>query len=709
MNKRFLLISLGVLSIATAMQARSRSAEEAKQVAAEFYQSQNGLRSASDVEFTLVYSGSENELRASTGEAPFYVFNIGSADGFVMVSGDDRVAPVIGYSLTSAFNPDNMPSNLRGWLEGYEKQIEYARTLPDKPYVKPETRAGEFPEQVEPLITTQWDQSAPYNNECPEINGEKAVTGCVATAAAQIMNYHKWPASATGTGYFVLNGSTDTTEVEMAQYTFDWDNMINDYKNNNGTEAQKKAVAKLMAACGAAAKMNYGLIESGAGTANIATGLIENFDYDSNISYVLRDIYTTDEWISIIKAELAAKRPVLYDGSKMEGAGHAFICDGYNADDYFHFNWGWSGYSDEYYLLDLLYFDEVSNVPNLGYSIGQGAIIGIQKSGSETTVEKKEELVIRTFDLEELEIERNGELNFSLALQWMSSTPEIIYPYMEFRKGDEAEFILGLGECNYYNAASLWYNWTKPISLENLTIPEGDYDIVFTYQREGDEKLYEAVYSKAAIHTDWKVTVTETKMIWKPVSAELTGSITGLQVWVDGLGNQIISAQTTLRNESLFEISPVIGYHLYSTDDAEIDEYFFDEGQVYLAPQDETTVELFFPYELKPGRYVIEAIQGNDFYGYLIEGTTYAFQLNDPTANETISANDFSIRVYTDRIAVQSASTVRQIELYDISGRLAGSIRGANELPVDGLADGVYIVRVTTNEGVQTEKVILHR
>ena len=140
MNKRFLLISLGVLSIATAMQARSRSAEEAKQVAAEFYQSQNGLRSASDVEFTLVYSGSENGLRASTGEAPFYVFNIGSADGFVMVSGDDRVAPVIGYSLTSAFNPDNMPSNLRGWLEGYEKQIEYARTLPDKPYVKPETR-----------------------------------------------------------------------------------------------------------------------------------------------------------------------------------------------------------------------------------------------------------------------------------------------------------------------------------------------------------------------------------------------------------------------------------------------------------------------------------------------------------------------------------------------------------------------------------------
>ena len=120
-------------------------------------------------------------------------------------------------------------------------------------------------------------------------------------------------------------------------------------------------------------------------------------------------------------------------------------------------------------------------------------------------------------------------------------------------------------------------------------------------------------------------------------------------------------------------------------------------------------MKAIFNATLKPGTYTIEAITCDNSYYRAIEGTAFTFRINESTANETISANDFSIRVYTDRIAVQSASTVRQIELYDISGRLAGSIRAANELPVDGLADGVYIVRVTTDEGVQTEKVILHR
>ena len=262
-----------------------------------------------------------------------------------------------------------------------------------------------------------------------------------------------------------------------------------------------------------------------------------------------------------------------------------------------------------------------------------------------------------------------------------------------------------------YDEPTSWYYW-KEASIrvsDFYTIPEGNYDIVFTYQREGSENVYEAVYSKAAINTEWKLTVTDTKMIFKSVSAELTGTLIGLQTWSNAAGDHYVSVKTTLHNESSFEISPIIGFHLYSTDGAGVDEYFYDEGQVYLAPQEETDVELFFPYELKPGNYALEAVQKNDVYAYVIKGTAVTFSIDDPTANETISPNDFSIRVYTDRIAVQSASTVRLIELYDISGRLAGSIRAANELPVDGLADGVYIVRVTTDEGVQTEKIILHR
>lgn len=706
MNKRFLLISLSVLSIATVMQARSRSVEDARQVAASFYQGQNGLRAATVPELKLVYRGTENGLRSTTSEAPFYVFNVGSADGFVMVSGDDRVAPVIGYSLTGSFDADDMPDNLRGWLEGYEKQIEYARTLPDKPYEATETRAGDFPQSVEPLVTTKWDQGSPYNNDCPVIaNHQRALTGCVATSAAQIMNYHKWPDKAKGTGSYTAKGKTET--VDMTKFDpFDWGNMADTY-DRAATKEQKAAVANLMAACGAAARMGYGLDASGAQTPDVATGLINNFDYDPKISYIMRDIYTTDEWVSMIKGELVGKRPVLYAGSTNEG-GHAFVCDGYDASNRFHFNWGWSGYSDGYYLLDLLHFDNPALVPNIGFSMGQGAVIGIQKAGAGTELEKKEELIIRSFEVKETEISKTGNFVFSLALQWMSSTSDKIKPQMEFRKGEQTVFTITFKELDFTDVLGGWYNFNDAsVSLASFSnlFQNGDYRIVFVYTREGSETVHEAVYSKAAIHTDWKVTVTDAKMIWKPVSAELTGSISKIQTWTD----DFVSVKTKLHNKSSFDISPVIGFHLYSTDEAGVDEYFYDDGQVYLAPQEETEVELFFHYALKAGKYAIEAVQANDFMVYSIEGTTVSFTFGNPTANETISANDFSICAYTDRIAVQSASPVRLIELFDITGRLAGTIRGANELPVGGLTGGVYIVRVTTDEGIRTEKVVLRR
>lgn len=473
MNKRFLLISLGVLSIATAMQARSRSAEEAKQVAAEFYQGQNGLRSASDVEFTLVYSGSENGLRASTGEAPFYVFNIGSADGFVMVSGDDRVAPVIGYSLTSAFNPDNMPSNLRGWLEGYEKQIEYARTLPDKPYEAPETRADGS--SVGPLITTQWDQGAPYNNDCPMIGNEHALTGCVATAMAQIMNYHEWPASAEGTGSYTIGADGTPQSVNMSQYTFDWANMADKYDGNESPDEQN-AVAQLMAACGAGVQMQYGTGASSAYDSDVAESLINNMGYDKNVSFVLRDIYSNKEWINLMKAELQAGRPILYGGSSELLNGHAFVCDGYAPDDFFHINWGWGGLYDNYYKLDLLYPGDSGEYGSTGFSYQQDAVIGIQPPTDNSVAH--DGLLIHSFTPEEAMIEQGDTLKLSFTLRFAIAFPQEIEFGLKFQNENTTD-IYSFGT----SSVDPLYYYTYEPAFTNFNLDAGTYDLEFVYKK----------------------------------------------------------------------------------------------------------------------------------------------------------------------------------------------------------------------------------
>lgn len=701
MNKRFLLISLGVLSIATAMQARSRSAEEAKQVAAEFYQSQNGLRSASDVEFTLVYSGSENGLRASTGEAPFYVFNIGSADGFVMVSGDDRVAPVIGYSLTSAFNPDNMPSNLRGWLEGYEKQIEYARTLPDKPYVKPETRAGEFPESVEPLITTQWDQGAPYNNACPEIGNERALTGCVATAMAQIMNYHEWPASAEGTGSYTIGANGTPQSIDMSQFTFDWANMADKYDGNESADEQK-AVAQLMAACGAGVQMQYGTDVSGAYDANAAAALIQNMGYDENVSFVIREAYSNEEWTDMMKAELDAERPILYGGYSGFMRGHAFVCDGY-ADDYFHINWGWSGQSDGFYNLDLLWpYEDI--FPNyMGFTESQDAVIGIQKSNPESV--SHEEIVVTAFYLPEemYELKQHGTIQVSMLYRPGFATPKKAKLAIDFKNtetGSGSLYPLRDEELDGYHYYSV------PFTMEDFSLDPGMYDINLLYSFDNGETWKQAKWSYSALNSGMMLKATDTDLIWYSTRRNISGTPIKLSLY----GSTQYHASTTITNtDESVEFHARLGFHLTSQEPGVVDTTIRAQGILYLEPGEQQEANVIIDMDLKPGVYTIEARYEDDIYYNTIEGTAFTFRINESTANETISANDFSIRVYTDRIAVQSASTVRQIELYDISGRLAGSIRGANELPVDGLADGVYIVRVTTDEGVQTEKVILHR
>ena len=329
----------------------------------------------------------------SAAESSYYVFNVGTGDGFVIVSGDDRTPEILGYADSGSFSEDNMPDGLRWLLDGYAEQMEWLDDNGlDESYeacASRTSRKAPARTAIAPLIKTRWNQGAPYNAYCPEINGEKAVTGCVATSLAQLMYYHKWPLESTTAipGYTVTtkdenkNAYTLTVPI-LSAIALNWNAMTNTYADNATGDAAD-AVAELMQYCGSALQMIYGLRANGGSSSfseNIPYALNTYFGYDGGVRHAYRKAYSYAEWVSLIYSELSDGRPVAL-GGQATGGGHSFVCDGYQGDDYFHINWGWGGKSDGYYRLSLLnpYEQGIGGSSTLdGFSYSQDAVIGIQ-------------------------------------------------------------------------------------------------------------------------------------------------------------------------------------------------------------------------------------------------------------------------------------------------------------------------------------------
>ncbi|MDO4160092.1 MAG: C10 family peptidase [Prevotellaceae bacterium] len=281
-----------------------------------------------------------------------YVYNNGNDGGFVILSADDSAPALLGYSDSGTFDVTAIPSNMKAWLDGYAREIAAASAAE----TSTTDATGFTADAISPLLTTQWGQSSPYNNECPQLYNIHTMTGSVATAMAQVMNYHEWPAQGTGSVNYTyeLEGKEYTMSKDLSDYVFDWTNMADTY-GSESTDEQKDAVATLMAACGASVEMKYGFLRSNTSVAKSLLALYKNFNYDSGIKSALRTCYGSDGWNELIYSELANKRPVMLVGVQPEyGEMQAFVCDGYDGAGYFHINWGWSGTSDGYFLLSSL-------------------------------------------------------------------------------------------------------------------------------------------------------------------------------------------------------------------------------------------------------------------------------------------------------------------------------------------------------------------
>lgn len=364
----------GIIAAALAMSAAPLTPEQALKRA----QGSNAMRKSaiSTGAMTLSYS-----LQTPGGSPAIYVFDRPDSKGYLIVSGDDKAIPVLGYADNGSFDSEDMPPQLEWWLSEYAAQIE--TVSPKETSVQRAARAGKT--AISPLVKTKWNQGTPYNNLCPAVGNTKCPSGCVATAMAQVMKYYNYPAVGMGrvTATIPTGGSGDGY-INLAQKPFVWDNMLDAYSGYDYTNQQAEAVATLMQAVGYACKMNYSVNGSGALSLNAAMSLSKNFKYNPYIQYLQRSYFSASEWDEIIYNELAAGRPVMY-GGQSTSVGHEFVCDGYDGNGYYHFNWGWGGMSDGYFILDALNPNSVGTGGGEGggYNSGQDIIIGIQPASEE--------------------------------------------------------------------------------------------------------------------------------------------------------------------------------------------------------------------------------------------------------------------------------------------------------------------------------------
>lgn len=356
--------------------------ESARGKAAKFmFERNSGARLASDTPAYAPARKARGGQQVASDAPAFYVFNAEYNAGYVIVSGDDRTDEILAYSTNGSFVEEEMPENVRAWMQGYAEQIAMLDGYVKQP--TEQTRAAAEWEEIAPMVTTQWNQGAPYNNECPLDNGERSVTGCSATALAQVMNYHQWPKDSVDAIMGYTSASSKVYVSKVSSTAFKWDEM----KNTYGEKDKAPAVAELMRYCGQALKSDYSRLATGAYTTDVPAALKKNFGYDAGVEMRTISYYSISDWEEIVYNELKENRPVYHAGYSMEG-GHAFVCDGYDGNGMFHFNWGWSGSYDGYYKLALMNpgTGGIGSGSDDGYSYAQEIVIGIQPPTGKKTL-----------------------------------------------------------------------------------------------------------------------------------------------------------------------------------------------------------------------------------------------------------------------------------------------------------------------------------
>ena len=408
-----LILTLSLVCLTISGWAEQISREQALRQAQSFFSKKGIFRTLISAETQLSRHRAQGSLQADC----YYVFNAGQNEGFVIISGDDRTEAVLGYAEQGSFDVDNIPPAMAELLNHYAEQIEAIRNG-----ASPAPRRAAHL-QVPTFMTVKWNQYEPYNNKTPlgyytnKTEGVHCVTGCVATAMAQVLyhqhfvnttqaaisgyqNHYYWK-SPTGDKYAYL-------EDVPAGTALDWGNMVDSYGGSE-SEAQKEAVANLMLYCGTAVKMVYNISASTASVASVPDAFKTYFGYSSGTRYVQRNNYSDSEWDDLIYHEISSLRPVIYGGQTSGKSGHAFILHGYDGDGKYAVNWGWGGQSDGFFTLNnLAPPKQGAGGASGGYKYDQEAVIHLLKedgSFSETV-----KATVTASKIGDFQIDSNGYL-----------------------------------------------------------------------------------------------------------------------------------------------------------------------------------------------------------------------------------------------------------------------------------------------------------
>lgn len=427
----------------------------------------------------LIFSG-----KTSDGLPAYYIFT--NDAGTLFLSADDKAEALLGYTDKGNFDINNLSPSLKWWFGEYTREIEWLRGNEESDIKLTSSAANKAVSEpkapIAPMIATKWNQGNPFNLLCPMKSGERTVTGCVATAMAQVLNYYKWPVEKVDPISYDWNGQTLTSPATVIE----WDKMLDSY-NDSYTDAEAMAVARLMQIAGYSVNMNYGLSSeggSGAPSSNLRNVFVDIFGYDEASNFVYRNFYDARQWENTIYENLLNVGPLFYDGTGTNG-GHAFVCDGYDGNGYFHFNWGWGGLEDGYFLLSALNPGQLGIGGGAGgFNYDQGALLGARRpvagsvaptpflacSGTMTAITDGNKLTITT------EEDNQGFFNYgfyqatfkiSLELQNIESGEKILLP----------DFSANI-QPNYGYKSLIFY-------LRN--IPDGNYDVTPIFSVDGGD------------------------------------------------------------------------------------------------------------------------------------------------------------------------------------------------------------------------------
>lgn len=457
------------------------------------------------------YLGTTNTRAGSTNlaiiaEKEMLTIVGGEGLGFVVVSNDDSVTDIVGYSKESF---SVIPPAMEWFINTVDNNMQ-EMTKSGVLYA-PIPPSTEFPESVEPLLKSTWDQGKPYNILCPGGNGSSTrlyPTGCVATALSQIMYYHKYPEVGIGEHQYSFQPESGVGRIISANFGethYDWTNMLDDYSKGY-TDEQANAVATLMLHCGVAVEMGYTASGSGAYGQEACLGIKKFFGYNKNARLYTRDYYTAELWMEMIFKELNLKRPIYYHGVSEGGGGHAFIIDGYDKDGFVHVNWGWGGKSNGFFDIALL------NPPGSSYSKEQGMILGMCKPDVDIPYESQvvaSELGFIFSGTNTKRVTISGVIHNAGAEKFVGTIACVL-------ENSENTIVLKKQEDLTLQAITggMWYNTNFSLLSNNLSsIPDGTYRL-FVGSKTAEDTRWQLVRPKEGEISSYTVVKNGTDVTW---------------------------------------------------------------------------------------------------------------------------------------------------------------------------------------------------